>query len=112
MAKRARKQGKVTQGRGWSFVPAIHGAAAAGGRARSAPAELQKIDVREERRNDKQVTVARGFSLTDADLEALAKRLKVACGAGGTAKDDAIEVQGRHRAKVVELLAAAGYRIK
>ena len=38
--------------------------------------------------------------------------LKQFCGAGGTSKDDTIEVQGNHRDKVMEKLASLGYKVK
>lgn len=56
-------------------------------------------------RNGKNVTVVRGVPLDDAGLSALGKELKAACGSGGTVKDGAIEVQGDHCDRIVELLA-------
>jgi translation initiation factor 1 len=42
----------------------------------------------------------------------LAKRLKRICGSGGTVKDGTIEIQGDHRARVVEELTRTGFRAK
>jgi len=63
-------------------------------------------------RKGKGVTVVQGLGLPPADLKVLAKRLKQACGSGGTVKDGTIEIQGDHRDRVVEELARAGFRAK
>ena len=63
-------------------------------------------------RGGKAVTLVRGLELDAAALEAMAKKLKAACGAGGTVKDGVIEVQGDHREKVAELLKGQGLRVK
>lgn len=54
------------------------------------------------------VTVIRGLPLGEEDLTALAKRLRAACGSGGTVKDGVIEVQGDHCDKVMACLTEAG----
>ncbi|HUR83016.1 MAG TPA: translation initiation factor [Thermoanaerobaculia bacterium] len=71
-----------------------------------------RITVDRKRRAGKTVTVASGFSHTAETLAALAQRLKKKCGSGGTAKDDEIEIQGDHAAKVGAELQAMGYRVK
>jgi len=60
-------------------------------------------------RGGKTVTLVRGLPLDAAALAALGKRLRSACGTGGTAKDGVLEVQGDHSERVVELLKAEGY---
>lgn len=60
----------------------------------------------------KVVTVVKGFVGTLADMEALGKQLKTACGSGGTAKDYEILIQGDHRDKVVAWLQNKGYKAK
>jgi len=60
-------------------------------------------------RGGKTVTLVRGLPLDAAALAALGKRLRSACGTGGTAKDGVLEVQGDHAERVVELLKAEGY---
>jgi translation initiation factor 1 len=50
--------------------------------------------------------------MDDAALAALGKRLRSACGAGGTQKDGVIEVQGDHADRLVVLLQAEGWRVK
>jgi translation initiation factor 1 len=61
-------------------------------------------------RRGKTVTVVRG--LATSDLEATASDLKRLCGAGGSVKDGAVEIQGDHRDKVAARLEAQGHRVK
>ena len=61
-------------------------------------------------RGGKTVTVVRG--LPASDLEAQAAELKRLCGAGGTLRDGAIEIQGDHRERIAERLRARGYQVK
>lgn len=63
-------------------------------------------------RGGKTVTVVRGVPGTPEALAELARRLKAACGSGGTVKDGAIELQGDHRDAVVALLERGGHRVK
>lgn len=63
-------------------------------------------------RGGKAVTVVRGLALDAAELAALVKRLKAACGSGGTVKDGQLEIQGDHCDKVVALLQADGHKVK
>jgi translation initiation factor 1 len=63
-------------------------------------------------RGGKTVTVVRGLPLDSAALSALGQRLRQACGAGGTAKDGVLEVQGDHAERVVALLLAEGHSAK
>jgi translation initiation factor 1 len=58
------------------------------------------------------VTLVTGIEGDESRLLALAKRMKTACGAGGTVKEGAIEIQGDHVEKVQALLAVEGYRPK
>ncbi len=64
------------------------------------------------RRAGKTVTVASGFQHTPETLAGVAAALKKKCGAGGTAKDGEIEIQGDHVAKVAAELERLGYRVK
>ena len=58
------------------------------------------------------VTTIQGFHHTKEDLLDLARRLKALCGAGGTVKDETIEIQGDHRSKVATELERQGYKVK
>jgi translation initiation factor 1 len=60
-------------------------------------------------RGGKTVTVVRGLPLDADALAALGKRLRAACGSGGTAKDGVLEVQGDHAEKVLAWLQAEGF---
>ena len=64
------------------------------------------------RRAGKTVTVASGFRLSAESLGDLAASLKKTCGAGGTAKDAEIEIQGDHAARVAAELERLGYRVR
>jgi translation initiation factor 1 len=62
-------------------------------------------------RGGKTVTVASGFvGIGAAEKDALAKKIRQACGCGGTVKGGAIEVQGDQRKLVARMLAEAGFR--
>ena len=61
-------------------------------------------------RGGKGVTVVRGLGLADPELTAIVKKLKAACGVGGTAKDGAVELQGDHRDRVMALLPSLGFK--
>jgi len=63
-------------------------------------------------RGGKGVTVVRGLGLAETELAALGKKLKAACGVGGTAKDGVVELQGDHRDRVMALLKAQGLDVK
>ena len=63
-------------------------------------------------RGGKAVSLIKGISMADNELQALGKQLKTACGSGGTVKDGVIEVQGDHGDRLVELLKAQGYNAK
>jgi translation initiation factor 1 len=63
-------------------------------------------------RGGKAVTLVRGLPLDESALAVLGKRLRSACGAGGTQKDGVIEVQGEHVDRLLALLQAEGWRVK
>lgn len=63
-------------------------------------------------RGGKAVTLVKGVLLDAAGLAELGKKLKNACGSGGTVKDGVIEVQGDHCDRVVELLKSQGHTVK
>ena len=70
---------------------------------------IVRVSRETQRRGGKTVTVVRGLPLDAAGLAALGKRLRSACGAGGTVKDGVLEVQGDHAERIVELLKAEGW---
>ena len=53
-----------------------------------------------------------GLHHDPATFEALLRKLKQQCGAGGTFKDGEIEIQGDHRERVAASLVAMGYKTK
>jgi translation initiation factor 1 len=57
------------------------------------------------------VTVVRGLPTGPVLLD-LAANLKRLCGAGGTVKDGALEIQGDHRERLADHLQAKGYAVK
>ncbi|HMC14191.1 MAG TPA: translation initiation factor Sui1 [Albitalea sp.] len=63
-------------------------------------------------RGGKAVTLVRGLALDPDALAALGKRLRSACGAGGTVKDGMLEVQGDHVERVMEWLTKEGWVVK
>ena len=58
------------------------------------------------------VTTLNGINGTDAELKALAKKLKRLCGSGGTFKNGVIEIQGDHREKIATALGESGFIVK
>ncbi|MDR1882414.1 MAG: translation initiation factor [Prevotella sp.] len=75
------------------------------------PKEKQALRISLDKRNrkGKAVTLITGFTGAGGDLDTLGKFLKVKCGAGGSAKDGEIIIQGDFRNKILELLQKEGY---
>ncbi len=71
-----------------------------------------KVQATRKGRKGKTVTVISGFQSKSETLAALLKQLKNQCGAGGTLKDNEIEIQGHHTQKLVEILTKLGYKAK
>jgi translation initiation factor 1 len=63
-------------------------------------------------RKGKGVTIITGVPLDHDGLLKLAKLFKQKCGCGGTVKNGVIEIQGDHRAVIVEALKILGYTVK
>ena len=62
-------------------------------------------------RGGKTVTVVTGFiGIGLPEKETLAKKMRNACGCGGTVKDGDIEIQGDQRDKIAQILTEAGFR--
>lgn len=78
------------------------------------PAAQQNVRVQASKkgRKGKTVTLISGFQLKPETLELLLKQLKTQCGAGGTIKDNNIEIQGDLTQKIVQILIQLGYKAK
>lgn len=79
------------------------------GAARSA---VVRVSRETKGRAGKTVTLVRGLPLAADALAALGKRLRAACGAGGTVRDGVIELQGDHAERVLALLVAEGWQAR
>jgi translation initiation factor 1 len=81
--------------------------------ANAAPRGAGSVRLRLERRaSDRVVTVVTGLPGTTAQVEALARELRALCGAGGTARDGEVELQGDQREKTAAALEARGLRVR
>jgi translation initiation factor 1 len=81
--------------------------------AAPAPRGTGPVRLRLERRaSGRLVTVVTGLPGTRAEVADVARQLRAACGAGGTARDDVVELQGDQREKAAAALAARGLRVK
>lgn len=72
-----------------------------------------RVDIKREtgNRGGKTVTVVSGFiGIGLPEKEQLAKKMRAACGCGGTVKDGQIEIQGDQRETVARILSEAGFR--
>ncbi|PAW64219.1 MAG: translation initiation factor [Opitutia bacterium Tous-C1TDCM] len=87
--------------------------AAAAGKAPAAAKNRGRVDIRRETggRGGKTVTVVEGFvGIGLPEKEQLCKKMRGACGCGGTVKDGTIEIQGDQRETVARILTEAGFR--
>lgn len=80
--------------------------------ARPAADGIARVSRERQGRGGKTVTVVRGLPLADAELQALGKQLRAACGSGGTVKAGVLLIQGDHRDRVLALLQQRGYKAK
>ncbi|EKQ67225.1 translation initiation factor eIF-1/SUI1-like protein [Leptolyngbyaceae cyanobacterium JSC-12] len=71
-----------------------------------------RVEASSKGRKGKTVTIIRGFQTSPDKLNDLLKKLKTQCGAGGTLKDNEIEIQGDHKQKIVQYLIQLGYKAK
>jgi translation initiation factor 1 len=77
------------------------------------PKNRGRVDIKREtgNRGGKTVTVVTGFvGIGLPEKEQLAKKMRAACGCGGTVKDGQIEIQGDQRETVAKILSEAGFR--
>ncbi len=63
-------------------------------------------------RGGKVVTTITGLDLPPEEIKLLAKKLKQACGCGGTFSDCTIEIQGDHRPTLKAELEKLGHTVK
>jgi translation initiation factor 1 len=81
--------------------------------AKAEPRNRGRVDITREKggRGGKTVTVVDGFTgIGLPEKEQLAKRIRGACGCGGTVKEGRIEIQGDQRETVARILSEAGFR--
>lgn len=77
------------------------------------PPDQQTARVRvEKRKAGRVVTMVEGLDPQESDLPALLKALKNLCGAGGSLREDQIELQGEQATRVVAHLRGLGYRVR
>ncbi len=72
-----------------------------------------RVDIRREtgNRGGKTVTVVSGFTgIGGPEKDALAKKMRAACGCGGTVKHGRIEIQGDQGEAAARILREAGFR--
>ncbi len=80
---------------------------------RAAERNRGRVDITREKggRGGKTVTVVDGFiGIGLPEKEALVRKMRAACGCGGTVKEGRIEIQGDQRETVFRVLAEAGFR--
>ena len=79
-----------------------------------APAKNRgRVDITREKggRGGKTVTIVDGFTgIGLPEKENLTKKMRAACGCGGTVKGGRIEIQGDQRETVARILSEAGFR--
>ena len=73
---------------------------------------VAKLRMEKAGRGGKTVTVVFGLPNNAAFLRDLTQELKRACGTGGTATDEGVELQGDLRDRVREILRAKGFLVK
>jgi translation initiation factor 1 len=71
-----------------------------------------KLRLEKSGRSGKTVTVVYDLPRNEAFLEELAQELKRACGAGGTAGDGTVELQGDQRQRIRAALERKGFLVK
>ncbi len=79
---------------------------------RSPENQQLRIVLDRKQRKGKTVTLIEGFIGTNEALKQLEKRLKTACGVGGSSKDGVIIIQGDMRQKIKGFLEEWGYNYK
>ena len=79
----------------------------------AAPAKSSgPVKMRRELRRGKPVIVLFELSGSPDSHRELLKEIQRACGTGGALKDGTLEIQGDHRDRIEEILAARGLKVK
>lgn len=95
-------------------LPSVPGPAKVAVAHKAAPERNRgRVDITREKggRGGKTVTVIDGFAgIGLPEKEQLAKRIRAACGCGGTVKEGRIEIQGDQREVAARILTEAGFR--
>lgn len=71
-----------------------------------------KLRLEKSGRGGKAVTVLYDLPRNPTFLKELATKLKKACGTGGTAKEESVEIQGDYRDRLRQLLPTMGLKVK
>ncbi|NQV16658.1 translation initiation factor [bacterium] len=101
----AKRSKRISSGEGWSFNSADN-----------SPSPLRKtankiVRLRMEKRQGKPNTILYDMEGVP-DMKALEKALKNLVSAGGTTKNEKIEIQGEHRDRIRVYLSDEGYEVK
>lgn len=63
-------------------------------------------------RKGKAATIVAGFTLSDDEVEEIARKLKTRLGCGGSSRGGEILIQGDKRREVAEALSALGFKAR
>lgn len=103
--------GRICPGCGWPQHDCKCSSAV--GHDEPVPAKITaKLRMEKAGRGGKTVTVVYGLPRNAAFLKELTQELKRACGTGGTATEDGVELQGELRERVRERLLKKGWTVK
>lgn len=70
------------------------------------------LKMRLEKRRGKPLVVLFELGMAAAQQKELLKEIQQLCGTGGCLKDGSLEIQGDHRERIEQLLAARGLKVK
>ncbi len=101
----AKRSKRISSGDGWSFNAAPQPL------AKNTGSSKKLIRLRMEKRKGKPTTILYDMEGVP-DMKLLAKALKNLVSAGGTTKNEKIEIQGEHRKRFRVYLCDEGYEVK